>query len=676
MRRTTFTRALYDLLSSMRFAVTLLTVIAMASVIGTVLKQNEPYPSYAIEFGQYWFKIFEWLGLFDVYHSVWFLTILLFLVVSTSLCIYRNLPGMLRDMRSFREHASERSLRAFSHQGEFVSALPMPMLVDHLTAYLSAKGYRAKVNAHQSGDVLIAAKAGSLQKLGYFFAHSAVVMICIGGLLDGNVPFKLQQMLGWKQAETRDVPQSQIPAKSRLSAGNLSFRGNVTVPTGGDADVIFINVGDGYMVQELPFVLTLKQFHIEHYSTGQPKLFASDIEVTDKATGEKVAATVKVNHPLVFKGAAIYQASFGDGGSKLELAQWDLLGKGVNAKPFTARSQMSVPFPVGGKPFTLEFGDFRLFNIENFGSADKAASGTKGVMQNAMQVTSEKNLHNIGPSITFKLRDAQGQAIEYQNYMQPVQIDGGRYFLSGMRGAPNEPFQYLRIPADEEGSLAGYMRLKSLLTDKAGFKHLVDVATKSAMKDQHVSDAYRAQFRQSAEWVLERFSSGGFNALDSFLKARVPADKREMVARTYLRILQGVAVEAWQLSRKDAGLAPVEVTPERFRFVVDSLVALSTSFDYGAPIYLQMTGFDEVKASGFQITRAPGKNIVYLGSILLVLGVFAMFYIRERRVFFLVKSGGVLLAMSANRKQAEFEREFAQVKTDIHAVVSNRAVEG
>ena len=50
----------------MRFAITLLTVIAIASIIGTVLKQNEPYPSYVIEFGQFWFTIFEWLGLFDV----------------------------------------------------------------------------------------------------------------------------------------------------------------------------------------------------------------------------------------------------------------------------------------------------------------------------------------------------------------------------------------------------------------------------------------------------------------------------------------------------------------------------------------------------------------------------------------------------------------------------------
>ena len=87
--------SLYELFSSMRFAISLLTLLAIASVIGTVLKQNEPYPNYVVEFGQFWFTGFEWLGLFDVYHSSWFLLILAFLVLSTSLCIWRNAPGLI-----------------------------------------------------------------------------------------------------------------------------------------------------------------------------------------------------------------------------------------------------------------------------------------------------------------------------------------------------------------------------------------------------------------------------------------------------------------------------------------------------------------------------------------------------------------------------------------------------
>jgi len=76
----------------MRFAISLLVIIGIASIIGTVLVQNQPYTNYIIKFGQFWFDFFEMLGLYDVYHSAWFLIILLFLVISTSLCVYRNSP--------------------------------------------------------------------------------------------------------------------------------------------------------------------------------------------------------------------------------------------------------------------------------------------------------------------------------------------------------------------------------------------------------------------------------------------------------------------------------------------------------------------------------------------------------------------------------------------------------
>ncbi|MBF4499649.1 cytochrome c biogenesis protein ResB, partial [Vibrio vulnificus] len=65
------------------------------------------------------------------------------------------------------------------------------------------------------------------------------------------------------------------------------------------------------------------------------------------------------------------------------------------------------------------------------------------------------------------LRDAAGQAREFQNYMAPVQIDGQTLFLLGVRDNPNEGFRYLRVPADENMSLQGWMRLRQALNDPA-----------------------------------------------------------------------------------------------------------------------------------------------------------------------------------------------------------------
>ena len=73
-----------------------------------------------------------------------------------------------------------------------------------------------------------------------------------------------------------------------------------------------------------------------------------------------------------------------------------------------------------------------------------------------------------------------------------------------------------------------------------------------------------------------------------------------------------------------------------------------------------------MQASVFQVTRSPGKNVVYLGCLFLVLGVFSMFYIRERRLWIWIKddAGGAdaLMAMSTQRKTLDFEREFETLK--------------
>ena len=111
-------RALTELLASMRFAIALLTVICIASVIGTVLKQHEPAVNYVNQFGPFWADVFLALKLNAVYSAWWFLLILAFLVTSTSLCIARHAPKYLADLRNYKENIREKSLSAFHHKAQ------------------------------------------------------------------------------------------------------------------------------------------------------------------------------------------------------------------------------------------------------------------------------------------------------------------------------------------------------------------------------------------------------------------------------------------------------------------------------------------------------------------------------------------------------------------------------
>ena len=175
----------------MRFAIALLTIICIASVIGTVLKQQEPLNNYINQFGPFWAEVFDAAGLYSVYSAWWFLLILAFLVVSTSLCIARNTPKIWRDIKTFKESVRAQSLQAFAHKAQGQLPGSVEDASQGVVQALNELGFKTKVDSRDDG-VMVAAKAGSGNKLGYIAAHSAIVLVCIGGLLDGNLMISAQ----------------------------------------------------------------------------------------------------------------------------------------------------------------------------------------------------------------------------------------------------------------------------------------------------------------------------------------------------------------------------------------------------------------------------------------------------------------------------------------------------
>lgn len=665
MRKSSLLHDAYETLSSMRFAISLLVILALAAIIGTVLKQNESYTGYLVELGPYWFEAFRRLGLYDVYGSGWFMTILGFLVVSTTLCIYRHTPQFVQDMRSFREQTTLKSLRLFKHHTPLDTPLAESEQLPLLQRYLQGKGYRFKVvnNSHaQEPHTLLAAKTGTWQRAGYFAAHLAIVLICLAALMDGSLSLRMQQWFNGKHPETRDLPVSQLPEASRLNDSNRSFRGNVSVAEGERTDVVFLTQDNGFYAQTLPFTLELKRFQVEHYPTGQPKLFASDIVVTRKDTGEKIIGRTEVNKPVIVDGVAIYQASFSDGGSALDFQLWPLAQPGAPALKGQGTSLRSQQLTIDGKPYTLEFQEFRLFNIEDFSNsqtkpkAKTTADQLQAEMADALKETRDRALRNVGPSITFRLRDAAGQAREFQNYMQPIQLEGASYFISAMRTDVGGVQQFFRFPADAEGKLDGYMKLRKRLLDPANRDALSERVARATLGQGVQSSPASQQFQAATQRMLDSFARSGFAGMDEQLRKSVPEAKRSEVAQLYLRIMRAAAMEAF-LQDKPEGYAPTETDG---RFVIDSMVSISISKDYGMPYLLQLDSFQQRQASGFQIARAPFRPLVYLGCLLLVLGVFAMFYLSERRIWLVCRDGKVEFSMAGNRQTLQFEAEYRQ----------------
>ena len=658
--RHSLSQRLFLFLGSMDLAITLLLALAVASIIGTVLQQNQPYTDYVIKFGPFWFEVFEAAGLYDVYSALWFLAILCLLVLSTSVCVIRNTPSMLKDMFNLRTQVQEKSLRAMHHSQQWDTENNLKDSVAYVEATLDAQGFRVKQTPKDGGAVLISAMRGGMNRLGYIFTHLAIIIICLGGLLDSNLFLKFAEWQGKISIETRDIPTSEIPNESRLAVGYQAFRGSINIPEGRSAQVAFLAMKDGYLLQELPFRVEVKDFRIEHYATGQPKSFESDLVVYDDDLEKPLEQMIAVNHPLLYKGYAIYQASFSDGGTGLNLEAWPLDKQAGNETvSFDTRVFDSRKMHWGDETVQLEMTAFRPFNINPDPTDDDP-----------------ERLRNFGPSFGFKIRSNTGEAKEYLNYMLPVPRNGRDFYLSGVRNSPAEEFGYLYLPLDADGELVGFQRFLSTLHDSEKIEQVAQTMMLETLEslDGKRDETLEQSLKQTLNSLVKMFMRGGFVEVSDFIETNIPETEKETLGPAYLSMLREMLARLYFMQASDEPSTEKEADAQLV-FLQDAVDAIGSLSRYGSPVYLELTDYDHVEASGLQIARSPGKPIVYLGCALLIVGVFVLFYLPQRRLWIRVNeiNGRVnlLLAGMSNRNPREFDQYFEKITQHLKLASGN-----
>ncbi|MCC5859370.1 MAG: cytochrome c biogenesis protein ResB, partial [Ectothiorhodospiraceae bacterium] len=525
---------------------------------------------------------------------------------------------------------------------------------------LRRHGYRTRIR-RRGESRLIAAMRGRGNRLGYVFTHLAVVVICLGALIDGNLPLKVREWAGQIQPETRMLPVHEIPSASRLPPDSGPFRGIVTIPEGDRASVVFMARGNGYLLRQLPFMVEVEAFRIEHYTTGEPRAFESDVVLHAPDLEEPLRATVGVNRPLRFRGHTLYQASFGDGGSTLRLRAWPLVH---GEEPFEMEARVAAPrpLPLKGPDYLLEPEDFSLHNIQNVPGGDGSN-------------------RNLGPSFRFRLRAATGEAREFENFMLPVMIDGHRFFISGVRASGAEPFRYLHIPADIREAPDTFLHLFALLSDPDRVAALADAAVAEILPRQADEPAPMLQAplarttRLMVEMLLERGFPGAIRYLEQRLEAAdMDREDRERWQDLAEQALEATVEGAYREAALLAGIAPDAAAEPDGRFLQYAVESLPAMQRYGAPAYLQLVGFDQRQATGLEVARSPGRPVVYLGFALLVTGIVLMFYVAHRRVWCLLRphpDGGcrVLLAGSGQRDPVGSRAAFLRLADDLQALL-------
>ena len=277
-----FTRWFWRQLTSMRTALFLLLLLAIAAVPGSLVPQRgvdaRATEAYLIDHPKLG-PILDDLGFFSVYTSPWFSAVYLLLLVSLVGCI---LPRSFVYFRALRSRPPK-APRNFSRLPASTSFETDASIEDVTTAARSVLR-RARVDVVNDADLVeISAEKGFLREAGNLVFHISVVVVLVG-----------------------------------VAAGTLfGYRGSSIVTEGdGFSNVLtqYDEFGSGSLfdTDDLPpFSLTLDAFTAKFQplgspQAGAPRLFRAEGTYVSKPGENPKPFDITVNHPLAIDGTSVY----------------------------------------------------------------------------------------------------------------------------------------------------------------------------------------------------------------------------------------------------------------------------------------------------------------------------------------------------------------------------------
>jgi cytochrome c biogenesis protein len=154
-------------LTSMRTALILLFLLALAAVPGSVIPQEAVDSVRASQWRSQHptlTPIYDKLGLFSVYDSVWFSAIYILLMVSLVGCIVPRLRVYWRGVRA-RPPQAPRNFARLPESTSYETDEDPETVVEQARAVLRARRYRTEVSTSSTGGVSTSSTGGGLDKL-------------------------------------------------------------------------------------------------------------------------------------------------------------------------------------------------------------------------------------------------------------------------------------------------------------------------------------------------------------------------------------------------------------------------------------------------------------------------------------------------------------------------------
>lgn len=279
-----FARWCWRQLTSMRVALILLFLLAIAAIPGSVLPQRGLDPIRVnewIEGNPTWGPVLDRLGFFDVYAAPWFAAVYLLLFVSVIGCVLPRTRLHWRALRSAPPDAPRRLDRMPEHRTWTTDVAPQDVL-DRASEDLAGRRWRVA-----RGDGWVSAEKGYWRETGNLLFHAALIALLIA--------VGYGALFGW--------------------------RGNVIVREGsGFSDTLtqYDAWGGGRLADPAalpPFAFILDDFRVEfergEAQRGAPRLFEAELTLWPTPGSAPQDAMVRVNEPLSIDGAKVFLVGHG-----------------------------------------------------------------------------------------------------------------------------------------------------------------------------------------------------------------------------------------------------------------------------------------------------------------------------------------------------------------------------
>ena len=258
--------------ASVKLAIVLLVLISMASILGTLIPQQEAAGPFINRLSPSVADILRGLQLFNIFHSPWFIILLALLALNLVVCSLNRVPLAWTRFRQKSEPDRDDLFETIPPDQVVVKETSLSEETDRLEKLLGKKDRVGRKDMDDRSYLYV--EKGAYSYFGVYVVHLSI-LVMMAGVIIGSF---------------------------------LGFEGYMDITEGESSAVVALKGGRG--AKNLDFAIRCDRFFIDFYENGAPKTYRSDLTFL-KAGSTVQSSSVLVNHPASFAGMRFYQSNYG-----------------------------------------------------------------------------------------------------------------------------------------------------------------------------------------------------------------------------------------------------------------------------------------------------------------------------------------------------------------------------